>query len=49
MIAEPAGNKLKITMPVGGGVTLRSDPDAEYEETLLKARASMIALGLVGI
>lgn len=27
----------RVTLPVGGGVTLRSDPDAEYEETLDKA------------
>ncbi len=27
----------RLTLPVGGGVTLRSDPDAEYEETLDKA------------
>jgi para-aminobenzoate synthetase component 1 len=27
----------RVTAPVGGGVTLRSDPDAEYQETLAKA------------
>ncbi len=27
----------RVTLPVGGGVTLRSDPDAEYQETLDKA------------
>ncbi|MEQ1932086.1 MAG: anthranilate synthase component I family protein [Parvularculaceae bacterium] len=48
MIAESVGGKLRITIPVGGGVTLRSDPDAEYEETLLKARTSMNVLGLAG-
>jgi para-aminobenzoate synthetase component 1 len=30
-------NGNRIELPVGGGVTLRSDPDAEYEETLDKA------------
>lgn len=27
----------RVELPVGGGVTLRSDPDAEYQETLDKA------------
>jgi para-aminobenzoate synthetase component 1 len=26
-----------VTVPVGGGITLRSDPQAEYDETLAKA------------
>jgi len=46
LIAERRDGGTKITAPVGGGVTLRSDPDAEYLETLLKARASLAALGL---
>lgn len=36
----------RATFPVGGGVTLRSDPQAEYEETLVKARAMIEALGV---
>lgn len=28
----------RLALPVGGGVTLRSDPSAEYEETLAKAK-----------
>lgn len=28
----------KISIPVGGGVTLRSDPRAEYDETIAKAQ-----------
>jgi para-aminobenzoate synthetase component 1 len=28
----------KVSVPVGGGVTLRSDPEREYEETIDKAR-----------
>lgn len=35
----------KLTIPVGGGVTLRSDPAGEYEETLVKARGSVAAIG----
>lgn len=35
----------KVTMPVGGGVTLRSEPQAEYEETIVKARGALAALG----
>lgn len=34
------------TLPVGGGVTLRSDPERERLETLVKAAAMLAALGL---
>jgi para-aminobenzoate synthetase component 1 len=33
-------------VPVGGGIVADSDPAAEYEETLVKARAMLAALGL---
>lgn len=33
-------------VPVGGGVVADSDPAAEYEETLVKARAMFAALGV---
>lgn len=36
----------KIYLQVGGGITIDSDPDAEYLETLDKARALVRALGL---
>ena len=36
----------KLTIPVGGGVTLRSDPMHEYGETLVKARAALEAFGV---
>ena len=35
----------RATIPVGGGVTLRSDPAGEYEETLVKARGALAAIG----
>ncbi|MEM8935301.1 MAG: anthranilate synthase component I family protein [Pseudomonadota bacterium] len=35
-----------MTVPVGGGVTLRSDPRAEYAETLAKATAAARAFDL---
>ena len=35
-----------VSVPVGGGVTLRSDPQAEYEETLAKAQQFFRLLGL---
>ncbi len=35
-----------VTIPVGGGVTLRSDPAQEYEETIIKAAGALGALGL---
>lgn len=44
MITDATRQKLSI--PVGGGVTLRSDPRAEYEETLVKASAPLAAFGL---
>jgi len=42
MIAK--GNQIHI--PVGGGIVADSEPAAEYEETLVKARAMVAALGL---
>ncbi|MFZ5652393.1 MAG: aminodeoxychorismate synthase component I [Bacillota bacterium] len=36
----------KIYLQVGGGITIDSDPAAEYVETLDKARALVMALGL---
>lgn len=39
----------RISIPVGGGVTLRSDPVAEYEETIAKARPLLRALGREGL
>ncbi|MHB8917653.1 MAG: chorismate-binding protein, partial [Desulfocucumaceae bacterium] len=38
----------KIYFQVGGGITIDSDPLAEYEETLDKGRALARALGLDG-
>jgi anthranilate/para-aminobenzoate synthase component I len=35
-----------IHVPVGGGIVADSDPQAEYEETLVKARAMFAALNL---
>ena len=35
-----------IHIPVGGGIVADSDPAAEYDETLVKARAMFAALGL---
>jgi para-aminobenzoate synthetase component 1 len=43
-IATRVGRRLLI--PVGGGITLASDPAAEYEETLHKARALFDVLRL---
>jgi para-aminobenzoate synthetase component 1 len=36
----------QVHMPVGGGIVADSDPAAEYEETLVKARAMFNALGI---
>jgi anthranilate/para-aminobenzoate synthase component I len=35
-----------VYIPVGGGIVADSDPAAEYDETLVKARAMFAALGL---
>jgi para-aminobenzoate synthetase component 1 len=35
-----------VHIPVGGGIVADSDPTAEYEETLVKARAMFAALGV---
>jgi para-aminobenzoate synthetase component I len=35
-----------IHIPVGGGIVADSDPAAEYDETLIKARAMFSALGI---
>jgi para-aminobenzoate synthetase component 1 len=31
---------------VGGGIVADSDPELEYEESIIKAKASMMALGI---
>ena len=36
----------KVYFQVGGGIVADSDPEAEYEETMHKARGSLEALGL---
>jgi para-aminobenzoate synthetase component 1 len=36
----------RVYLPVGGGIVYDSDPEAEYEETLLKARGGFKALGI---
>ena len=45
VLPHPAGFALAW---VGGGVTARSDPAAEYDETLHKAAATLRALGVAG-
>jgi len=35
----------QATFSVGGGITIDSDPEAEYEESMLKAKALLNALG----
>jgi anthranilate/para-aminobenzoate synthase component I len=37
----------RLTLHVGGGITWRSDPAAEWEETRAKARGPLRSLGAV--
>ncbi|MFO7898886.1 MAG: chorismate-binding protein, partial [Planctomycetota bacterium] len=39
----------RVYLQVGGGIVADSDPDAEYQETLDKARALFEALGAEGV
>ncbi len=39
----------KLTLHVGGGITYRSDPAAEWEETVAKARGPLGAIGAVEV
>ena len=39
----------KIHIPVGAGIVADSNPAAEYEETLVKAKAMFAAVGIDGI
>ena len=34
-----------VTFNVGGGIVIDSDPEAEYEESLTKAKALLAAIG----
>jgi len=47
-IVTHGGDGAEILIPVGGGVTIRSDPEAEYRETLVKAKTILSALSLDG-
>lgn len=38
----------RLTIPVGGGITLLSNPYKEYEETIIKARGALKAIGAEG-
>ena len=49
MIATPGKIGHDLVFPVGGGVTLRSEPEAEYQETLVKARSILWALEISDI
>ena len=46
MMAIPKGDGIAAAFPVGGGVTHRSDPSQEYQETLDKAAFFFDALGV---
>jgi anthranilate synthase component 1 len=39
----------RLTLHAGGGITYRSDPAAEWEETVAKARGPLSAIGGVEV
>ena len=39
----------KATFNVGGGIVIDSEPEKEYEESLIKARALLYSLGVTGV
>jgi len=39
----------RLTLHVGGGITWRSDPEAEWDETVAKARGPLSSLGAVEV
>jgi para-aminobenzoate synthetase component 1 len=39
----------RLTLHVGGGITWRSDPDAEWDETVAKARGPLSSIGAVEV
>jgi para-aminobenzoate synthetase component 1 len=45
LIRTVVADGCRLTFHVGGGITWRSDPDAEWEETEAKARGPLAALG----
>ena len=38
----------RLTLHVGGGITWRSDPQEEWDETIAKARGPLSSIGAVG-
>lgn len=45
LIRTPVADGERLTLHVGGGITWRSDPDEEWDETVAKARGPLSALG----
>ena len=41
-----SSDRRAIVAPVGGGITLQSDPHKEYQETIDKSKDSLFALGV---
>jgi anthranilate/para-aminobenzoate synthase component I len=37
---------VRVHVPVGGGIVADSDPQQEYDETIVKAQAALSVLGL---
>ena len=49
LMATRKSDMSTLTLPVGGGVTLLSNPHKEYEETLTKSQSFLKALSMTGM
>lgn len=49
LIRTPVADGERLTLHVGGGITWRSDPDEEWDETVAKARGPLSALGAIEV
>ncbi len=48
MIRTLVANAGRVTFGVGGAIIALSDPEGEFEETVVKSRAMMTALAATG-
>jgi para-aminobenzoate synthetase component 1 len=49
LIRTLVADGMRLTLHVGGGITYRSDPDAEWDETVAKASGPLSSIGAVEV